>query len=523
MKISSRYTYHTLAPLLLFICVVSLYAPSIRNGFIYDDHQLIITQPASHTFGDVMRLFTEKHLPGLPYYRPLPRLTLLIQKAMHGNQPGPFHLFNAILMGIAALLTYALLRLPAFGIPASLALLAGALWTFHPIASSCVHAITARETIMATIFTLASVYSFLRGGRKWYAITIAAFTMALFTREHAVTIPLIFIIADLLGLSADSPGRNIRRWIQRYLPVACVLLMYTGIRHMFFSGAEFTFAFLKNPANPPLSFIYAIQVIITPFTELIYEPTTENWLSVPRLIICGVFILLLTAGTLRYRQSPELSTWFWLGWFVVNLLPTANLLKQEVPFAERYVFPALLGIVGIIASIISAKRDNSRARRLMVDACLVLIICCAGISFHRAIYFKDDLTFSRQWLKTNPDSAIAHNLMGGILAQQGDLTSAIAHYAKALRTKSNYVDAHNNLGTALFRQGKTDEAIGHYYTALRLQPGFAEAHNNIGLALAGQGKFAEAIRHYAKALRIKPHSTTIRRNMAMAYSEWKNQ
>ena len=159
----------------------------------------------------------------------------------------------------------------------------------------------------------------------------------------------------------------------------------------------------------------------------------------------------------------------------------------------------------------------------MIDAYVVLILCCAGISFHRAIYFRDDLIFSRQWLKTNPGSATAHNLMGSILAQQQDLTGAIAHYAEALRTRPNYVDAHNNMGTALFQQGNINEAIEHYYTALRTQPGFAEAHYNLGFALAGQGKFAEAVAHYSIALRIKPHWITVRRNLAMVYSEWGNQ
>src|SRR5262249_13229965 len=124
-----------LASALLFTSVAAVYAPSYRNGFIYDDTQVIGAQRAPRSAADFARIFAERHFPNLPYYRPITRLTLLGQKTLHGDNPAPFHLANAVLMGLAAAAAYALLRLPVFRIEPAAALAAAALFALHPLAS----------------------------------------------------------------------------------------------------------------------------------------------------------------------------------------------------------------------------------------------------------------------------------------------------------------------------------------------------------------------------------------------------
>ena len=78
----------------LFLLVGLAYAPSAQNGFIYDDHKIIVRHPGASTFSEIAAIFQERHFPRFPYYRPITRTTLLVQKAVHGKQPGPFHLFT---------------------------------------------------------------------------------------------------------------------------------------------------------------------------------------------------------------------------------------------------------------------------------------------------------------------------------------------------------------------------------------------------------------------------------------------
>ena len=148
-----------LGPLLLFVAAVSVYAPSVRNDFIYDDVQIILGHAAPQNLGEWARIFSNWHFPGhFLTHRPVTRLTLLAQKSLSGDVAWPFHLFNALLMGAAALLSYAILRLPQMAVARAPALLAAALFALHPAASSCVYPISSgRETLLPSVWLLAAV------------------------------------------------------------------------------------------------------------------------------------------------------------------------------------------------------------------------------------------------------------------------------------------------------------------------------------------------------------------------------
>src|SRR2546430_1707216 len=97
-------------------CVLAVYAPSFGNAFIYDDEHVIVNAPAPTSLSDIGRIFAERHFPNLPYYRPITRATLLLQKSLSPNAAWPFHAGNAVLIAAAALLVFALLRVAAFGL-----------------------------------------------------------------------------------------------------------------------------------------------------------------------------------------------------------------------------------------------------------------------------------------------------------------------------------------------------------------------------------------------------------------------
>jgi len=544
-----RFRLSSVGPVLLFLIVLAVYAPSVRNDFIYDDTQVILAQPAPRSLTDVTRIFGERHFPRLPYYRPITRTTLLLQKSLHGDNPAPFHLTNAALMGAAAVLAYLLLRLPAFSIPPALALLAAALFTLHPIASSCVYPVSSgRETLLPSIWTIAAVYAYLRKGTQWRVLAFVAFVFAIFSKEQSVIVPLLFLWADVLAISDEPPGSKVENWVKRYWPFVPVFLIYFLIRQRLFQGAEYAAGSLYGPI---LSGVYALQTLVAPFAELVYEPTVPIWLSLPRLAITGVVVVTLLVLVLRHRTSIGRRATFWLGWFILALLPTANLLRQEASFDERYVFLASLAFFVLLALLASVNWEQVRVRQSSVATGAILAGCCALISSQRCDYFKDDVAFSQQWLRSNPgianphynlgyalkkqgkfESAIvrfyeqwlatdaasinAHYNLGFALAKQGKFDSAILHYSEALRLNPDYAYAHNNLGNALAAVGRLDEAVTHFSDALRIKPDYADAHHNLGLILARQGKLDEAIAHFEQTLRLKPDSSDAHENLDYA-------
>jgi protein O-mannosyl-transferase len=503
-----------LRPLLLFAAVVAVYVPSVRNDFIYDDVQIILGHEAPQSFADWTHIFSERHFPNLPYYRPVTRLTLLAQKRISGDIAWPFHLANALLMGVAALLAYAILRLPQMAVAQTPALFASALFALHPAASSCVYPISSgRETLLPSVWTLAAMYAYLRGGVRWRAAAMVAFAGALFSKEQGVVAPLLFALADLLGLSIDPPGRSVIAWVRRYWPVALIAGVFFSIRLALFGGEEYVPGSLSGPL---LSLLYAVETVFAPTLALVYEPTVSIWLSP-----AGLAAAVLALGTIVFFASRNWATlkrqaWFWLGWFLLALLPTANLLRQEAHFDERYVFLASLGAFAIVARITSMYLDMRPVRRYLGPAAAALVVVCAVISFQRSYYFHDDIVFSRQWLRTNPESVNAHYNLGYALAKQGRTEEAAVEYRAALRILPDYAFAHCNLANALSALGKADEAMAHYREGLRLNPDYVDAHMNLGVALGSAGRYEEAIDQFREVLRLNPKSATAHNDIGHA-------
>ena len=508
---ASRFDTSRLFPLILFLAVLALYAPSAGNEFVYDDNEVIVNQKAPASFADVAGIFGERHFPNLPYYRPVTRTTLLLQKTFHGDNPAPFHLLNAAFMALAAVVVYFLLRLPVFGVARTPALLGAALFALHPIASSCVYpTASGRETLLPSLWTLLSVYAYLRAGRGWRVLSLVAFTGALFSKEQAVVIPALFLLADVAGITPDPPRWDLRRWIVRYLPLLPILAGYFWIRHLLFGGTEYAFGELTGPL---FSLGYAFQTVFLPSVELVYEPTLPIWLSWPRLIVSCLAVagLLVLALRMESRRRPVLL--FWSGWFLVTLAPTANIIQQEARYDERYLFLASLALVAVAAAVVSQGDWSGRARGTVTAVGLLLVGAAGLISFHRSAYFHDNLAFSRQWLRTDPQSVNAHYNLGFGLAQRGRYQEAVGAYRRALEIEPDYGFAHNNLGNALDKVGKREEAIGHFRKALELDPAYAEAHHNLANVLVEENRLGEALQHLREAVRLRPDFAEAQNNL----------
>ncbi len=500
-------------PLLLFAAVVGVYLPSIGNGFLYDDYEVILSNAPLRSIQDFGRILTERHFLSLPYYRPVVRSSLLLQRALHGDRPGPFHWFNACIAGGVALIAYALLRLPVFGLRPLWAFLAAAVFAVHPVASSCVYPIASgRETLLPSLFSLLAVYCFLRTGPWWRVAASVSFALALFGKEQAVVTLAIFVLADALGLTSASPGRSIRRWLGRYWPEAGIGVLYFSIRHFLFAGEEYRLGELTELA---LSFLYALQVSTVPFWELVYEPPARIWFSPWRLAL-GMTL----AGWVLFRfwrswPTVRAVTLFWLGWFVLTLLPTANLLEQEAHFAERYVFLSTLSPIFLLAWTLSSDRAGRRPK-LWTGLSVAVLLLLAVQTFNRGAYFRDYEVFCRQWMKTDPQSLNAHNSLAVVLTLEGRLKEAAIHYEEALRIAPGNAEAHSNLANLRLQQGRFREAYDLLQEALRLNPDSYAAHNSLGAMMLGQGKTDQALPHLARALSLNSENQQAHANMANA-------
>ena len=89
-------------------------------------------------------------------------------------------------------------------------------------------------------------------------------------------------------------------------------------------------------------------------------------------------------------------------------------------------------------------------------------------------------------------------------------------YAQALALRPDFAEAHNNLGIILEEQGQLDAAVVSFEKALAIRPDFAEAYNNIGNVFWDQGRLKEAIESCREAARLQPEAPFRRSSLLFA-------
>ena len=120
--------------------------------------------------------------------------------------------------------------------------------------------------------------------------------------------------------------------------------------------------------------------------------------------------------------------------------------------------------------------------------------------------YEDSATALLRAIELKPDYADAHNNLGIVYAERGDLPKAEASYQEALRHRAEFPEAQNNLGNLFYRMGRLDEAVTAFDVATTLRPAYAEAHTSQGDAFVNQGEADKALDAYRKAVEAAPDS-----------------
>jgi tetratricopeptide (TPR) repeat protein len=473
------------APLLLFALVAAVYLPSARLGFLYDDYEIILMQPAPRSVGDVARMFGEPHglpLSRMPHYRAPTRATLLVQKALHGDRPGPFHVVNALLMATAALGVYAVLRHRRFGIGAVAAAIGAALFALHPAASSTVYPVSSgRETLLPVTFGLFAIAAHLRGGLGGRTLACLSFAVALLGKEQGIVLPVILVLADALGLTPDAPGRSPRAWALRVFPLLAIVVGYFALRAQVFGPAPGGSAALvlahwrDNWWGPASSLVYALQSWFAPTAHIVYEPDFLDWLSPVRVVTALVAFGLLVSLAWRLPRADRPCVLWLLACIPVGMGATMRLLPQEAPYAERFLLLSSLGLVGLIALV--GARAWADDRRWVAPLAAIVLIGCGVQTLGRSRDYADGEAFARRWVETSPTRANAHYLLGTALARRGEVAEALSALRNATRLAPMHAAAHYNTGVLLAAQGRRGEAAEEMRAALRADPSDAAARD----------------------------------------------
>jgi hypothetical protein len=255
------------AAAVIFFVSLLLYLPVLNDGFISDDFYFINqTDPG----------FAFESLTTFGFFRPLVRLSFVLDALFWGDAPAGYHLTNILLHFLTGLTVYYFSRL--LGMGAALSLLSALFFTAHPVNVESVAWLSGRSEILAAgFFFLALIFFRLSGTHQRKGLYAAGALISLFlglcAKESVVmaapaALALCFIDPPAERRLRDRAGLLAGFWI---LAAAFVLFRYLLFSNTAFWEKIQSPAFLeKLPALIRLFFGHsAAAIVILPVTALL--------------------------------------------------------------------------------------------------------------------------------------------------------------------------------------------------------------------------------------------------------------
>jgi tetratricopeptide (TPR) repeat protein len=486
----------------------------VRNGFTYDDVQMIAENVRVHSLAHPWRHFAETYWPpekfggGATLYRPLPVLGFAIQWALGGGSPFPFHLISILL--------YVVVCLAFFGMALELltppgALLAGALFAAHPVHVEAVANVVGQSELLVNLFALLAVVVFLRGRSEaglplGQRLTIyACYALASLSKDNGLILPGLLLAAEFTVVRDPRPILTRLVALRTFWSLLLTIGLFLLVVRITVTGTlagDFPHILILN-ASYGQRLMTMLRVSLDWFRLLLWPAHLQSDYA-PRdfelarsfgLAQAAGLAMLLAAAWLTvaaWRKRPVVS--FGVLWAAVAILPVSNLVfRAGILLAERTLFLASAGVMLVVGVVAAALYDRGTSgRRLMAGLGALLVMLGVVRSALRQPVWKDNATFFAQEVRDAPDNYHSHWSYGLHLYGQGLRESAYVEMATAIALYPADPNLYSDAGNLYRTDGHCDRAIEMYRLALKILPDLKYTRSHLASCLMRLGRIAEA-------------------------------
>ena len=263
------------------------FSNSLSNGFAYDDTTQILGNLFIRDLKNIPKaLVTEtwywrvqqdqdpnkQDKPSTPYYRPVFIVYLMLMWKLFGASASGWHVFNLILHLLASYLVF--LVLERFTKDRRLAAIASLLFAVHPLRSESVAWISGLTDPLLAVFLISSFYVYVRyreeGRIKLMVGSLALFTLAAFTKEPAVALPIFIGAYELFVVNQEQSLR------ERLKPAVKYSASFLFVSAVYFAARYYALGFALNNANfksyPVYQVLLTIPLVIWKYIGLLLWP-----------------------------------------------------------------------------------------------------------------------------------------------------------------------------------------------------------------------------------------------------------
>ncbi|HMG03856.1 MAG TPA: tetratricopeptide repeat protein [Chthoniobacterales bacterium] len=518
------------------LAVWLVFGQTLQYDFVnYDDPSYVYENPnvsKGLTVGGVEWAFTHSHARN---WHPLTTLSHMLDCQLFGMRAGGHHAINILLHALAVILLFLVLR-QMTGRWQRSAFVAG-LFAIHPLRVESVAWIAERKDVLSGVFFMLTLGAYVRyvhrrsTGR--YLTVVLVFVLGLMSKPMLVTLPFVLLLLDYWPLQRIGQLASSKTAGKSFSPAsrlrALMPLLLEKLPLFVLSAASSLVTFLVQKTGgaqaDPMPLVWRannaligcltyLRQMVWPVKLAPFYPHLEGGLPVwePALGLIFLLTITITVWVQRRTNAYLVTGWFW---YLGMLVPVLGLVQVGAAgWADRYTYLSQIGLYLCLSWGMADLSARLPQRRAIPGMGAVLVIgTLAWVARIQTAHWRNSESLWTHTLAVTTESGVAHNNLGEVLYQRGQIDEALAHYEKALQIRSREQTSrydfllaltHANIGAALQRKGLLDEAIGHYQKATELQPDYAEGYLGLGGALAAKGQLDDAIVLLQKAVMIRP-------------------
>lgn len=420
------------------VATLLVYAPAVRNGFVWDDTALVLRDPLIRSWRLIpegFRHFLFVDATASNFYRPIQRLVFTGNYAAFAFNPAGWHAVSVVVHGAAAIALYFMLR-QWWGKERHLWALGVALvWAIHPLHTSAVTYVSGLADPLAALFGFTAIafgWRSLAGNRAAPYIAGLCFLLAILSKESGAMAICIWLA--MLGWQRV----NRATWI-RWLAITAVIFgAYLALRTTGFKTPPPVPTASTHPVPAPVLAARALGeyagLVVAPVhlhMERNITPKPDGS-DGPMLTIAGTIIALALLATLWWsrRRHPQ-ATLALLG-AGIAYFPISNVLRLNATAAEHWLYVSSAYLFAAVALITLELTQNRPLRTALYAGVGVWSLWLATLTWQRQADWKDQRTFLTRTIEEGGDTARMHLNLATLELGEGHSDAALAQYQRAL-------------------------------------------------------------------------------------------
>jgi protein O-mannosyl-transferase len=539
-----------LFPSAIGVVAFILYARTIRYGFVFDDIENILNNPAFYKFhpSQVWQFLIQP-------WRALLQISYGYTHYLFGFNPAAYHLVNVLIhvfnsvfvFGIARLLAKRWLSRDKIEL---FAVAVGLIFAVHPLQSEAVAYVWGRSSSMCALFYFGSLLSMLVGfskaGRQrivWFGLAAIAGYLAWKTKEEAITLPLLAAGAIALMSSWRSAI-----WIALtpFLLIAAQWRSMLQARVLIAENRALVEAGLDPSLEPLTYFLTSLKGIVCYYLRLYIFPIGQSadaylkpvsgFGDFSLLFAIVVLAALVALGVILFSDRL-----FVFGLMALLLSPLTSYAIFPIAdvVAEHRIYISGLGFAILVAWALT----RLPRKRYWALACIVVTfgyttlvresVWAGSLSLWKDAEAKspelarthlnlgmayqtegdNDLSMIEyeHALRMNPRLALAYINIAGIYFSRNDFENSEKALKKAMDMAPTLLAPYLNLAQIAMKRNQPQEALEILNRAQKMQAASVSYLYQITLgdANAQLGRYAEAVAAYREAVRLRPDLNSV--------------